>query len=151
LNYAIYRSANRFSILCFIVAAPKERPPVTQKRLLSVDDDAHILSIIQAVAVDLGFWVEALSESARFMTTYNRVKPDIITLDVMMPDMDGIEIIQWLNDIESTASVIIVSGGARMYMKLGEKLALARGSLRTTLLTKPFTIDDLRKVLIEAL
>jgi len=122
---------------------------VTQKRLLSVDDDTHILSIIQAVAVDLGFSVEALSESGRFMTTYNRVKPDVITLDVMMPDMDGIEIIQWLSDIESTASVIIVSGGARMYMKLGEKLAGARGSLRTTLLTKPFAIDDLRAALVK--
>jgi hypothetical protein len=54
----------------FIVVAPNyTRPSVTQKRLLSVDDDAHILSIIQAVAVDLGFSVEALSESARFMTT----------------------------------------------------------------------------------
>jgi DNA-binding response OmpR family regulator len=122
---------------------------VTPKRLLSVDDDAHILSIIQAVAVDLGFSVEALSESARFMTTYNRVKPDVITLDVMMPDMDGIEIIQWLSDIESTARVIIVSGGARM-MKLGEKLARARGSLRTTLLTKPFAIDELRAALVGA-
>jgi CheY-like chemotaxis protein len=63
--------------------------------------------------------------------------------------MDGIEIIQWLSDIESTARVIIVSGGARM-MKLGEKLARARGSLRTTLLTKPFAIDDLRRALVEA-
>jgi hypothetical protein len=68
----------------------------------------------------------------------------------MMPDMDGIEIIQWLSDIESTASVIIVSGGARMYMKLGEKLARARGSLRTTLLNKSFAIDDLRTALVEA-
>jgi DNA-binding response OmpR family regulator len=123
---------------------------VTQKRLLSVDDDTQILSIIQDVALGLGFSVETLSESARFMTTYTRVKPDIITLDVMMPDMDGIEIIQWLNDIESSASIIILSGGARMYMKFGEKLARTRGSLRTALLTKPFAIDDLRRALVEA-
>jgi DNA-binding response OmpR family regulator len=123
---------------------------VTQTRLLSVDDDTQVLAIIQGVALDLGFSVETLSESARFMTTYNRVKPDVITLDVMMPDMDGIEIIQWLNDIESTASVIILSGGARMYMKLGEKLAHARGSLRTTLITKPFAINDLRNALLRS-
>jgi DNA-binding response OmpR family regulator len=123
---------------------------VAERRLLAVDDDTHILLIVRAVAVDLGFAVETLSESARFMTTYNRVKPDIVTLDIMMPDMDGIEIIQWLNDIESTASVIILSGGARMYMKLGEKLANARGSLHTTLLVKPFALDDLRKALVTA-
>jgi len=121
---------------------------VTGKRLLSVDDDPEMLSIIRTVAVDLGFTVETLAESARFMTTYNRVQPDTITLDLMMPDMDGIEIIQWLNDIESSAGVIILSGGARMYMNMGEKLARARGSLRTVLLTKPFAIDDLRTALV---
>jgi len=123
---------------------------MTAKRLLSVDDDTHILAVIRAVAVDLGFSVEVLAESARFMTTYNRVKPDIITLDVMMPDMDGLEIIQWLNDIDSTASIIILSGGARMYMRHGEKLAQARGSLRTAVLSKPFALDDLRQALLAA-
>jgi DNA-binding response OmpR family regulator len=121
---------------------------VTGKCLLSVDDDLEMLSIIRTVAVDLGFSVETLSESARFMTAYNRVRPDIITLDVMMPEMDGLEIIHWLNEIESTAGIIILSGGARMYMNMGEKLAKARGSLRTTLLTKPFAINDLRAALV---
>jgi DNA-binding response OmpR family regulator len=117
-------------------------------RLLSVDDDEQILKIIQVIAEDLGFDFEALSESHRFMTTYTRVKPDIVTLDLMMPMMDGIEIIRWLNDIEAKVSVIIVSGGPRIFLNLSEKLAAARGALRATLLPKPFEIRAFRDLLV---
>jgi len=119
------------------------------KRLLSLDDDVSILSIIKEVATPLGFEVTVLSDSTRFMTTYVRLKPDVITLDVMMPDMDGIEVIRWLGDIGSTASIIIISGHS-VYLKLGKKLADVKGSLTTTLLRKPFSLVELRAALTTA-
>ena len=91
--------------------------------------------------------VEVLPESARFMTTYVRVKPHVITLHVMMPTLDGIEIIKWLNAVDASASVIIISGAAPMYMRFGQKLAEVRGALHTTLLAKPFSLADLRRAL----
>ena len=115
-------------------------------RLLSVDDDESILSIISDVAIGLGFEVSAISDSARFMTTYVRVKPHVITLDMMMPDMDGIEVIRWLSDVGSPARVIILSGHST-FLRLGGKLADARGTLSTTLLRKPFALPDLRAAL----
>jgi DNA-binding response OmpR family regulator len=115
-------------------------------RLLSVDDDESILSIIREVATGLGFEVSTLSDSARFMTTYVRVKPHIITLDMMMPDMDGIEVIRWLSDTGSSARVIILSGHST-FLRLGGKLADARGSLSTASLRKPFALSDLRAAL----
>jgi two-component system OmpR family response regulator len=122
---------------------------MAEKRLLSVDDDPQVLAIIEDVAVDLGFTVETLSESARFMTTYVRLKPHLITLDVLMPDLDGIEVVRWLDDIGSTAGVILLSGAAPM-MRMGQKLAAAKGSLRITVLAKPFALDDLRQALAAA-
>jgi len=120
------------------------------KRLLAVDDDIEILSIIREVAAGVGYTVEVLAESANFETTYRRVKPDAITLDIMMPDVDGIEIIRWLTAIDSSASIIIISGGGRLFMNLGEKLAQAGGSLRTKQLVKPFEVQELRKALAAA-
>ncbi len=120
------------------------------RRLLAVDDDPGILAIIQRVAEEMGFAVETLSMSARFMTTYVRFKPDVITLDVMMPDLDGIEVIRWLSDIETPATVIILSGGSSIYVELGQKLAEARGTLRTSILNKPFTLGGLRGALASA-
>jgi CheY-like chemotaxis protein len=122
---------------------------MTEKRLLSVDDDPQVLAIIQDVAIDLGFVVETVTESARFMTAYVRMKPHVITLDVHMPDIDGIEVIRWLDDIECTAGVILLSGATAM-MRMGQKLAAAKGSLRTAMLAKPFALGDLRQALLAA-
>lgn len=123
---------------------------VEKTRLLSVDDDEQILSIIQTVGTGLGFEVETLSDSTRFMTAYVRVKPHIITLDLMMPDMDGIEVIRWLSDIGSDSRVIILSGGDPNYVRLGQKLADARGVLQTVYLRKPFRVNELRDALMES-
>lgn len=120
------------------------------KRLLAVDDDPGILAIIRQVAGELGFEIETLTKSTSFMTTYSRMKPDVITLDVMMPDMDGIELIRWLSDIGCTASVIILSGGNAVFVELSQKLAAARGGLHTSVLNKPFRLADLRAALIAA-
>ena len=117
------------------------------KRLLSVDDDAAVLAIINKVAVELGFEVETITNSTRFMTAYVRIKPDVITLDLMMPDMDGIELIRWLGEVECPANVIIISGGHSMFVQLTQKLAAARGNLRTRVLRKPFSITELRSAL----
>ncbi|MBU0724149.1 MAG: response regulator [Alphaproteobacteria bacterium] len=114
------------------------------KRLLAVDDNAAMLKIIQQVASDLGFEVEALTSGMGFMKAYARLKPDVITLDVIMPDMDGIELLRWLDDVECTAAIIIVSGGNSIYMEASQKLAEARGHLRATILRKPFRLDELR-------
>ena len=119
-----------------------------KQRLLSVDDDESILSIVAEVATGLGFEVETLSDSSRFMTTYVRVKPHVLTLDLMMPAMDGIEVIRWLSDIGSNTRVIILSGGHPMYIRLSERLAEARGVLHTVLVRKPFALADLRAALI---
>lgn len=120
------------------------------KRLLSVDDDDSVLAIIAKVGRELGFEVETISKSTRFMTAYVRVKPDVITLDLMMPDVDGVELVRWLSDVGCSAGIIILSGGHSMYVQLTQKLATARGALRTSVLAKPFRIADLRTALITA-
>jgi DNA-binding response OmpR family regulator len=117
-------------------------------RLLAVDDDDSILPIIAEVGAGLGFEVETLLDSSRFMTTYVRVKPHVLTLDLMMPDMDGIEIIRWLSDIGSSTRVVILSGGHPTYVRLSDRLAQARGVLHAVQLRKPFALADLRAALI---
>ncbi len=121
-----------------------------RKRLLCVDDDAAILTIIGKVAEELGMEVETISNSTRFMIAYVRIKPDIVTLDMMMPDVDGIELVRWMGDVGSSAHVIIISGGQPMFSNLAQKLAAARGSLQTSILRKPFSIADLRETLSAA-
>ncbi len=61
-----------------------------------------------------------------------------------MADVDGIELIRWLDDIDAKVSVVVVSGGNPMYARAGKRLADAKGNLRTTIVHKPFDVSDLR-------
>jgi CheY-like chemotaxis protein len=129
---------------------PEAGPEMERKRLLAVDDDAGILAIISNVAGGLGFDVETISSSARFMAAYVRLRPHVITLDLMMPDVDGVELVRWLGDVGCTAGLVIISGGHGTYLQMTQKLAAAKGILRTGVLAKPFGIADLRNALLAA-
>jgi DNA-binding response OmpR family regulator len=118
-------------------------------RLLAVDDDPAILAIIDRIGRELQFDVECLSQSHKFMTAFVRLKPHIVSLDIMMPDVDGIELVRWLNDIEAKVSVVAISGGPAMYVGAIKKFADLKGGLHTSVVRKPFEIAELRRVFEE--
>ena len=117
------------------------------KRLLAVDDDPAMLSLIGRVARDLGFEVDVVTHASFFMTTYVRKKPDVITLDIIMPDVDGIELIQWLGDVGCTAHVIVMSGGGLPYARMARRLGEDGAKLHMSCLNKPFAVSELRSAL----
>jgi DNA-binding response OmpR family regulator len=118
------------------------------QRLLSVDDDPGMLSLIRRVAADLGFEIDIVSHGSFFMAAYVRKKPDVITLDLYMPDVDGIELIRWLGDVGCTARIILMSGASIHYSKMAQRLGQDGSKLNVTCLGKPFAVADLRNALI---
>lgn len=117
------------------------------KRLLSVDDDPGMLSLIRRVASDLGFEVDVVTHASFFMAAYVRKKPDVITLDIVMPDVDGIELIRWLGDVGCQARVILLSGATVQYARMAHRLGQDGSKLSVSCLYKPFAVGDLRAAL----
>jgi DNA-binding response OmpR family regulator len=118
-------------------------------RVLAVDDEELILVLIQRVAEDLGFTTHVLSDTRRFMTTFVRFKPDIVVIDIVMPHMDGIEIIQWLKDVDYSGALIIMSGFDR-YERLAHVLAQANSRMFISRLAKPWRIAEMKESLSAA-
>jgi len=115
-------------------------------RVLVVDDTDDILSLVKRVAERMGFVTETLNNTLRFMTTFVRFKPDIVVLDIVMPNIDGIEIIQWLTDVGYTGRLVIISGYAD-YKRMAEALSDAGGRMPVMSLAKPFRIAELQAAL----
>ena len=118
-------------------------------RVLAVDDEEQILVLIQRVAEDLGFATHTLNDSRRFVTTFVRFKPDIVVIDIVMPNMDGIEIIQWLKDVDYSGALIIMSGFDR-YERLAQVLAQANSRMFISRLAKPWRIAEIKESLLAA-
>jgi two-component system OmpR family response regulator len=75
-----------------------------------VDDDHQIRQLFSAVLRRAGFDVEVASDGAAAMHRITASRPDVVTLDLVLPGMDGFAIINRLRELADAPPVVIVSG-----------------------------------------
>lgn len=120
---------------------------MTAKRLLVIDDDPAISEVVKAVAETLRFEVRTTVRADEFAEIYEQFDPDIVVLDLVMPEVDGIELAQWLAHEKSRARVIFLTGHNPRFTDAARALADS-GELRSvTTLTKPVSVAVLRQAL----
>lgn len=78
-----------------------------QQVIMVIDDEEDIIDLVKMLLEEAGYQVfTALSGHEALQILY-RIKPDLILLDIMMPGLDGMELIKILKIEESTASIPI--------------------------------------------
>ena len=117
------------------------------KRLLIVDDEAAFARFIKTVADEMGFEVRLAVSASQFREAYADFDPELIFLDIVMPEADGIELLRWLADQACRAQVVFMTGGNPEYAVAAQKLAEAKGLNAELTLAKPIAVADLRQVL----
>ncbi len=115
-----------------------------RNRILVVDDDPQILSGLEALLSD-GWEVRTASTGKEALTTFAAFSPDVVLLDVQLPDFSGIDLLHQFKMYSETAAVIMMSGVGNLdrvieSMKLGAE----------TFLQKPFDYDSLTLTLDQA-
>ena len=120
---------------------------MTAKRLLAVDDEVEFGRFVARVARGLDYVVEVTTTAEDFMAAFQRFDPDVIVLDMIMPRMDGVELIRWLGRAKCRARIVIISGFNPAYAKMAELLGDAWGILSVITLAKPVSLIDLRAAL----
>lgn len=108
------------------------------KRILVVDDDIDILTVVQLILETNGFDVKAISRWQQIYTQIDEFKPDLILLDVSLGTQDGRNICKQLKTTEATKniSVILFSANQTVEKTVPECLA-------DSFIAKPFDINDL--------
>jgi len=122
---------------------------MTTKRLLIVDDEPDFLVVVRRVAERLGYEVETMTHGRDFKEAYARFDPTVIILDMIMPEVDGIELVEWLAGVRCKARIIIVSGFTPIYAKNAVALGEARGLLSISRMAKPVSLAMLTATLLE--
>jgi CheY-like chemotaxis protein len=120
---------------------------MTDKRLLVVDDEPEFGEFVRKVATDLGYEVRVTTNGRAFQQAYHELRPSTIVLDMVMPEMDGNEIVLWLMQQQYSANLIIITGYSPDYAKDAKRLAEFKGLRSVTTLTKPIRLAKLREVL----
>jgi len=120
------------------------------RRLLILDDDPLAGQTIGNVAALAGYAVEVTDNHQDFFRLLEAWPPDIIALDLVMPGMDGVEIIAELARRQSQASIIITSGIGGRVLDAAGRTAAERGLHIGGILPKPFSPALLRELLTKS-
>lgn len=116
-------------------------------KVLVIDDDRDTMRILEAKLTDAGYQVLQAADGKEGLEKAKQVRPDLILLDVMMPELDGLSVLQHLKFDTLTDKipvVIMTAKGEKM-----QKLFTMEGAV--AYLTKPFVfselLDELKKCL----
>lgn len=120
--------------------AAKHRAPsvASGERILVVDDDVGVLRSVEAVLRDEGFDVVAVGGGRDAIAAVERCSPALVLLDVWMPDLDGIEVLERIRAVRKNLPVVVVSGHGTVELAVR---ATRIGAV--DFIEKPFSIDGL--------
>ncbi|HEU4825171.1 MAG TPA: response regulator [Dongiaceae bacterium] len=110
---------------------------LTSKRLLIVDDNRRFAEELRADAERLGLAVEAIHEPDSFAPILSRWKPDIIAMDLVMPDADGLELLRACARHQFGGHLVLMSGGFELYLDMAQEIATRHGLRVAAKLPKP--------------
>jgi two-component system OmpR family response regulator len=109
-----------------------------QARVLVVDDQPNILDMLTTVLRFHGFAVSTAATAAEAVAVAADVRPDLVVLDVRLPDGDGIDVCRRLRSAGHTAGVVFLTARDAPRDKV---LGLTLGG--DDYVTKPFSVDEL--------
>ena len=107
------------------------------KRILIVDDASFMRMMIKDILTKNGFEVVGEGENGlKAVEKYEELKPDLVVMDITMPEMDGIEAVKEIKKIDSEAKIVMCSAMGQQTMVIEAIQAGAKDFI-----VKPFQAD----------
>jgi len=110
--------------------------------ILIVDDDPNIRELISVNLISSGYAVVEASNGRDAIVKTQASPPDLIVLDIMMPEIDGWEFCKFVRDdplLEKIKIIMLTARGAEKDKLIGREIFKA-----DEYMTKPFDIDQLK-------
>ena len=114
---------------------------VKSRTLLSIDDDPNISFILDSLLKTRGYDVVSALDGREGLARAIDLKPDLITLDISMPEMDGWQVLKELKRLEEVKDIPVVILSIFDEKKLGYDLGAF------DYLLKPFEIEDMYSIM----
>lgn len=109
------------------------------KNILVIEDNHAILDVITLILQSEAYKVTGLSKSADMLLHIDQLKPDLMILDIMLPDGDGRDLLRQIRTNPATEAIPVLMISARY-----TEQNIEHGEYKPNgFLAKPFDIDDL--------
>ncbi len=111
------------------------------KQILLIDDDAAVRFLVSDILEEQGYSVTTADNGKEGLRLLDQGSPDLVITDIIMPDMDGIEVIMQLKQRYPDGKIIALSAGGSI--SSDKYLDLAKGLGAQKVLTKPVEHQEL--------
>jgi excisionase family DNA binding protein len=145
-----HRRVRKRDLLAFLksydMPIPAELTAVEAPRFLLVDDDPKFLKALRRGLAKhfSGSEIDTSTNGIEALLKIGTLRPDVVVLDIYMPEVDGIEVCRKIKENEETADVEVVGMTGRPSAEVERKIREAGAK---ALLTKPFTASQLANAL----
>lgn len=113
-------------------------------KILIVDDSRTSRKVLRNILEQAGHTVVSEAENGKVaVEKYKETKPDIVTLDITMPEMDGIEALKEIKQADADVKAIMVTAAGQK-----DKMLEAIKSGASEFITKPFEPEEILNVII---
>lgn len=119
------------------------------RKLLIVDDDAGLAKAYARIGAEAGFEVSVVNDPLKATEVFLELKPDVVVIDMIMPEKDGIDV---LNEVLLTGTpvrIIVTSGYGDAMLRLAKSVANFHASDQVSVLKKPVRRAEFKKLLAE--
>jgi len=116
------------------------------KKILVVDDEEFIRSNLSRILGEANYFVETISDGKTALQVFKKDKYDLVLLDLNMPDIGGLEVLQKIKKVDAEALVIVITGFASIESAV-EALKLGAYDY----IKKPFKADAIKLIIKLAL
>jgi two-component system, OmpR family, phosphate regulon response regulator PhoB len=114
-----------------------------KKKILIVDDNEDIITTYRVVLERMGYGVETVHDGRRCLEGIERIKPDMVLLDVLLPGLSGSEVCRSIKESAETRDIPVVAITASMSGATRKRMAEVGAD---EFLLKPVDVSDLNRV-----
>jgi CheY-like chemotaxis protein len=120
---------------------------MSAQRVLVIDDEAAFGKFVGKVISNCGHDVKVVSSAKECMDVFGSFDPEIVFLDMFMPDMDGFELADWIFEQSYRGKLVFMSGTDARFPVMAGRLAEARTNADIMTVTKPLRADEIREII----
>ena len=97
------------------------------KKVLVVDDDPVVIRLVKEILKNLGFTVETAKDGIDAMVLVKKEKPDLIVLDIMMPELNGYDVLRTLkftDELKDIPVLLLTAREQELDKRIGEMMGI---------------------------
>lgn len=117
-------------------------------RILVIDDDPRLIHIVSMFLDSEGHTIQTASNGAEGLELLKSFRPELVIVDVMMPDMDGTEVCRSIRADPEFGDIPVLLFTA---LSTAADVERARAAGATNMITKPYSLEGLKNVVNGAL